>query len=128
MSETLKQKYREVLTGFEQFSFTEEQILNSQGEFDMALKDLQACKECRGGEVCRTVLNHKCANPYWHTQEHGGKCGDACYPGKNRLFYALHKRACENHGTPMFAFFHCPGAAKRKEKILDALTANARLF
>ena len=126
MSESLKQKYRDVLVGFEKFSFTEGQILNSLGEFDAALKDLQACKECDGGEICRTTINYKCAHPYWHT-EGQGKCRDECYPGKQRMYYALYKLACEKYQMPMFAFFYCPGVAQRKEQILNAMVAKAGL-
>lgn len=118
--ESLKLKYRELLIGFERYSFTEQQIYEARHEFEQALQDLRACQDC-DGELCRTMNNHKCSNPYWHQQQ-GKPCTDACYPLRNRAYYALHHRGCAMYGRPSFAVHMCPGAVERKEELLGKST------
>lgn len=117
--ESLKVKYREALIGFEQYSFTEEQIYEERYEFDLVLKDLKACKEC-DGELCRTITNHRCSNPYYHQFK---PCTDECYPLKFRGYYALWHKGCRQEGRPVFALFPCPGPAERKELLLERVTS-----
>lgn len=118
--ESLKVKYREVLIGYERYSFTEEQIYEERYEFDLALKDLKACEEC-DGELCRTITNHRCSNPYYHQFK---PCTDECYPlNLNfRGYYALWHKGCRQEGRPVFAVHLCPGPAERKEQLLRKRT------
>lgn len=118
--ESLKLKYHEVLIGFERYSFTEQQIYEARHEFELALQDLRACQNCTG-ELCRTMNNHRCSNPYQHHQ-HGRPCTDACYPLRNRAYYALEHRGCTMYERPTFAVHLCPGALERKEELLGKRT------
>mgnify|MGYP001144593736 CR=1 FL=1 len=106
----LKQMYRQVLIGFEEFSFDEKQILSCEGEFSFALHDLKACLSCDG--KCRTSINFKCANPREHC-ETGIHTGE-CYPGNSQMYYALYYRACKDYKLPIFAFFYCEGPEWRR--------------
>ncbi len=118
--ESLKLKYHEVLIGFERYSFTEQQIYEARHKFELALGDLRACQNC-DGELCRTMNNHKCSNPYRHHQR-GRPCTDACYPLRNKAYYALEHRGCTMYERPTFAVHLCPGALERKEELLGKRT------
>ena len=124
MREELREKYRDLLVGFEKFSFTEEQILAAIGEFDLALSDLRTCEAC-DGDICKTVNNHRCKHLYWHTLG-PGKCDEKCYPQRGQMFYALYKSACASYKMPIFAMFECPGVAERKEELLNRFRAVGR--
>jgi len=117
---SLKAKYREVLIGFEKYSFSEEQIRVNEGYFESALRDLEACQEC-DGSICRTTVNHRCARPYLH-HEDIRRCGDECF-GNERAYIALYRAGCATYKAPVFAVHLCPGAAERKRQILEAITA-----
>ncbi len=119
---SLKAKYREVLIGFERYSFTEEQIYEADRDFELAAADLEACQEC-DGELCKTIVNHRCSNPYWH-QLRGNHCTDDCYPLQNRAYYALEHKGCTMYGRPTFAVHMCPGPLERKEELLGKKTRN----
>lgn len=114
--ESLKSRYREVLIGFERYSFTEKQVFEARHEFELALHDLAACQNCTG-ELCKTMNNHRCSNTYWH-QQRGQPCTDACYPLRNRAYYALNHRGCTTYERPTFAVHLCPGPVERKEQLL----------
>lgn len=118
--DSLKNRYREVLMGFERYSFTEAQIYEARHEFELALKDLKACKVCEG-ELCKTMNNHRCSNSYWHHQK-GRPCTDACYPLRNQAYYALDHRGCNTYERPTFAVHLCPGTLERKEELLGKKT------
>jgi len=120
-TDTLKTIYREVLIGFERYSFTEEQVRLNEGDFESALNDLQACKEC-DGEICRTTVNYRCKRPHRH-YENRHRCGDECYPGTDRAYIALYHAGCAVNNAPVFAVHRCPGVTERKKMILDAITA-----
>ncbi len=120
MNMSLKNKYREVLTGFERYSFTEQQIFEARHDFNLAAQDLQACQECNG-ELCRTIINHQCANPYRHAAK-DRPCTDDCYPLRNRAYYALDHRGCNMYERPTFAVYLCPGPLERKEQMLGKKT------
>ena len=118
--DSLKTRYREILIGFERYSFTEEQIYETRHDFELALHDLAACKAC-DGEICKTMNNHRCSNSYWHHQK-GRPCTDACYPLRNRAYYALDHRGCNTYERPTFAVHLCPGPLERKEQMLGKKT------
>ena len=120
MTENLKTKFYDVLVGFEQFSFTEEQLddVGVTSGLEMAQADMKACKEC-DGDGCMTMINYSCINPYWHIEQKQAKCGAACYSDGFRGYYALHKAGCKQYGRPSFAVYKCPGPEERKTKILQ---------
>ena len=118
----LKIKYHDVLVGFEQFSFTEEQLAETGtlSGLEMAQSDLEVCRAC-DGESCRTGISYSCINPYWHKELKQEKCGPECYKDSFRGYYALNKAACKQYGRPVFAVNKCPGVEVRKEEILESL-------
>ena len=118
----LKVKYRKILIGFERYSFTEKQIYEARHEFEMALADFEACHKC-DGSLCRTGLNYRCSNPYWH-QACKHPCTDECYPSPQfRGYYGLWHKGCRSENRPIFAVHECPGSAERKEQILERMTS-----
>lgn len=119
-TESLKSKYFELLIGFERYSFTDAQIYEARYEFEQALDDLEACKRC-DGETCRTSLNYKCCNPYWH-QQRGNACTAECYPLTFRGYYGLWQKGCRTQEKPVFTVHKCPGPAERKEQLLEIKT------
>ncbi len=116
----LKIEHREVLIGFEKFSFTEDQLKDTESDFQMAQHDLRICQEC-DGESCMTSINYKCINPFWHQVQKQAKCGPACYESNFQGYYALHKTGCALYDRPAFAIYRCPGAEARKQEILEAM-------
>lgn len=120
-TESLKNKYREVLIGFERYSFTEAQIYEARHEFEAALADFRACHGCEG-DICRTSVNYRCSDPYWH-QQCGNPCTEECWPQHFRGYYGLWHRGCRIQERPVFAVHKCPGSAERKEQILERLTS-----
>lgn len=102
MSERLlKVLYQEVLTGFEDFNFTEEQLKPVELYLQTALNDLRACQEC-DGETCKTSINYKIDSPF-------------------KGYWALNREFCEASKEPSFAVHRCPGAKQRKAEILELL-------
>jgi len=120
-----KLKYREVLIGFEHYSFSEDDIRLDQALFDAALHDVLACARCDGMN-CRTYGNvrwRRNARPYEPDVE---------YIDGPRMYVALSSRSIEFYATkngkgttyrPHFAMYHCPGVAERKrwlkERVVD---------
>ncbi len=120
LAEGLKSKYFELLIGFESLSFTDAQIYEARHDFEQALVDLKACKKC-DGETCRTGLNYRCSNPYWH-QQRGNPCTKECYPLTFRGYYGLWKRGSRTQEQPVFAVHPCPGTVERQESLLENKT------
>ena len=117
-------KFREVLTGFEQYSFTSRQLAEYQFDLEHCASDLAACKSC-DGNLCRTIQNKNCCDPEWHIQPNR-RCGDDCYPQKNRAYYALYHHGCRMYGGPSFAVHMCPGVIERKNRLRNKM--QSRLF
>jgi len=101
---TYKEKYREILIGFEKFSFTEEQLKNGEGMLDHVLADRRACEKC-DGENCLTSVN----DPYSQVQWRG--------------YQGLCVKSAHIYGRPVEIVYPCPGPDVRKRQILDAMTA-----
>jgi len=118
---SLKNKYWDVLVGFEKYSFSDEQINLNQSCFETALSDLKACEAC-DGSLCKTSINHRCSNPYCHVTK-GNPCTDECYPQELRGYYALWHKGCRDYKRAVFAVFACPGVECRKEQLLERLVA-----
>lgn len=116
----LKFKYRQVLIGFEKYSFSEQVIRQFEPDFELALHDYEACQDCEDA-LCKTSLNYKCSDWYKHLKAKTEKCNDKCYPQVFRGYYALHHKGCSMYNRPTFAVFRCPGPAERKQQILRAL-------
>lgn len=116
----LKIKYHELLIGFENLSFTEEQVYDARHEFEQALDDLEACKVC-DGETCRTSLNYRCSNQYWH-QQRNHPCTKDCWPLQFRGYYGLWKKGSRTQERPVFAVHSCPGTVERQEQLLENKT------
>ena len=120
-TDSLKIKYREVLVGYEKYSFTEEQLREAEFDFELALPDLKACQACNG-DLCRTIINRNCNNPYWHAVN-ARPCTDECYPLTMRAYYGLHHEGCGTYERPSFAVNKCPGVEKRKEQLVGQMRA-----
>lgn len=120
----LKPLYRDVLTGFEKYNFSERVIRARSGDFEMAAHDLDACKRCNGG-LCKTSLNHDCQNWEWHLKLRREKCGDECYPQKMRGYFGLWRKHC-GEDDPVFAVHYCPGVTKRQDLIVESMTSIRR--
>ena len=118
---TLKQEFWEVLIGFEKYSWDEKVIREHAGDFESALFDLAACKEC-DGVICRTSLNHRCSDMFQHVKL-GKPCTDACFPQHIRAYSALSKTGCNLYGMPHFAVFRCNKHVERQDKIAEAMTS-----
>ncbi len=108
MSE-IKKRYREVLVGFEKFSFSDEQLMASKHDLDLALQDLEICKQCKGGN-CRTTANTKNYIP-------PGSNKEFTYYGGSPYYFALHEYDCRFYQQPCFRLFECPGWDQRKVDI-----------
>lgn len=121
----LKHQFQEVLTGFEKYSWDEQVIKRHAGDFETALKDLQACKKCEG--VCKTDFNHACSSWFEHFKL-GRPCTDECYPEKFRGYYALNKIGCAAYNLPSFKVFRCPGRAQRLEQIVQTMTSLREVY
>lgn len=118
----LKFKYRQVLIGFEKYSFSEQVIRQFEPDFELALHDYEACQDCEDA-LCKTSLNYKCSDWYKHLKAKTEKCNDKCYPQVFRGYYALHHKGCSMYNRPAFAVFPCPGVVERKEQIIQALVS-----
>lgn len=101
---SLKNRFREVLVGFEKFSFSEEQVSEAKYDFEMALTDLEACKKCRGGK-CKTTANTKTF------VASGGEVVE--YYGDMAYYAALHEGDSKYYNRPSFRLFECGGWDKR---------------
>ena len=99
MQSTLKSQYREILIGFEEFSFSEQQISEYLSDFRAAEHDYKRCLHCRVGTSaamhCSTFV------------------GDARAKG----YYALDRKGCSMYKRPSFAVHKCPGPVERREQI-----------
>lgn len=121
---SFKHKYRNVLIGFEKYSFSEQVVSALEPDFEMALHDYNACQNC-DGKACRTWLNHSCSDWYRHLKTREEKCNEACYPQTFRGYSALWYKGSRD-GRPGFAVHPCPGVAVRREQIVAALTSYRR--
>lgn len=108
--QTLKETFRNVLIGFERFSFTEEQIKQFADDFEWALEDYYSCKACKVG-----------LDPEAKCRSHTGRVKKGT-PG----YYSLYLLGCELYKRPSFAMTLCGDpelALKRKRKIAESLMA-----
>lgn len=121
---SLKHKYRNVLIGFEKYSFSDKAIDVFEPDFEMALHDYNACQNC-DGKACRTWLNHQCSDWYRHLKTREGKCNETCYIQTFRGYYALWHKGIRD-GRPAFTVLACPGVVERREQIVAALTSFRR--
>jgi hypothetical protein len=120
VKESLKNKYRDILVGYEKYSYDEKTLLRYQGDLDNVLVDQLACMRC-DGIICKSSLNHHCKNPYQHLYKKDRLCGDECYSNTYKGYYGLHKAACRNSEHPGFAVFECPGPKERKKGLVEQL-------
>ena len=121
---SFKHKYRNVLIGFEKYSFSEQVVSALEPDFEMALHDYNACQNC-DGKACRSHLNHSCSDWYRHQKTREEKCNEPCYPQTFRGYYALWHKGSRD-GRPVFAAFACPGLVERREQIVAALISYRR--
>lgn len=106
--QTLKETFRNVLIGFERFSFTEEQIRQYADDFEWALEDYYSCKACKVG-----------LDPEAKCRSHTGRVKKGT-PG----YYSLYWIGCELYKRPSFAMTICGDpelALKRKRKIAESM-------
>ena len=99
-----KERFNEVLIGFESFSFTEQQIKECLPDFETVLRDYKCCLYCKVGRdkaQCMTSV------------------GDGSYRG----YFGLSKKGCSMYGQPSFAVHKCPGPVERREQIAKVKTA-----
>lgn len=96
-----KRKYREILCGYERYSFSEEVLKRNEGMLDCILLDRQACERC-DGEHCLTTIN----SPY-AKQWKGYR--DLCH------------KSIKLYDRPAERVYPCPGPDQRKRDILEQI-------
>ncbi len=111
-----KNTYRQVLTGFERYSFTEDELAHVKHDLAWALEDLVSCANCEG-KICKTVINKR------EFKKYGSDVIYISYKEKSRYYYALHHGDCDDCKKPKFRVFKCPGPLNRKVQIKDSMTS-----
>jgi hypothetical protein len=116
-NENLRARYREVLAGFESFSY-DDLTLRGTMEFELALADIYACRDCKS--VQTQVVRHG------EGDEHPVTVRDDCRGATGHgLYTGLHHGDCARYKKPMFRAFPCGGPLARLEKIRDAMRRDA---
>ncbi len=114
---SLRERYKYLLAGFEDFNFTDEQLRLATFSFENAKLDFESCMACQG-DICKTTVN-RMANVDGRTGEFTG--WDYSKQRGGKFYYALLPKGCAMYKRPHFAVIECPGPAERKEEIASIL-------
>lgn len=100
-----KDRFHDLLIGFEEFNFSEQQIKAAIHDLEQAERDYMSCLYCKVGRVekerCRTSV------------------GSFNYKG----YFAMSSNGCNLYRQPSFAVHDCPGPVERRELIARAKAA-----
>lgn len=113
----LKERYKYLLAGFEDFNFTDEQLQLAVYSLENAHLDMESCMACKG-DACKCLVNRRAIYDY-KTGEFVG--WDYRKQDGGRFYYALSPKGCAITKHPNFTLFECPGVVKRKEEIAAIL-------
>lgn len=118
----MRTKYRPVLSGFNQFGFTDDMVKTREGDFELAMQDLEACRRCKAQRVALVeseqefVRDVSTGRVFAETVQ-VYRIEDCRSSFGNGWYYDLSWEGCCVYGRPAFTYKNCSGPVNRLRQI-----------